>query len=65
VALLDIKLEDMAGTKLLTTLQEDLPRMVKIMITGYPELENGRVTLEGSGSEVLQNNQIKKAYLGL
>ena len=40
VALLDIKLEDMEGTKLLTTLHEDLPRMVKIMITGYPELEN-------------------------
>jgi len=40
VALLDIKLPDMEGTKLLTTLHEDLPRMVKIMITGYPTLEN-------------------------
>jgi two-component system response regulator HydG len=40
LALLDIKLPDMEGTKLLTTLHEDLPKMVKIMVTGYPSLEN-------------------------
>ncbi len=40
LALLDIKLPDMEGTRLLTTLHENLPKMVKIMITGYPSLEN-------------------------
>lgn len=40
LALLDIKLPDMEGTKLLTTMHENLPKMVKIMITGYPSLEN-------------------------
>jgi len=40
VALLDIKLPDMEGTKLLTTIHETLPKMTKIMITGYPSLEN-------------------------
>jgi DNA-binding NtrC family response regulator len=40
LALLDIKLPDMEGTKLLTTLHQDLPKMMKIMITGYPSLEN-------------------------
>ena len=40
MALLDIKLPDMEGTKLLTTMHETLPKMVKIMITGYPSLEN-------------------------
>jgi len=40
LALLDIKLPDMEGTKLLTTLHETLPKMMKIMITGYPSLEN-------------------------
>jgi len=40
VALLDIKLPDMEGTKLLTTMHENLPKMVKIVITGYPNLEN-------------------------
>jgi len=40
LALLDIKLPDMEGTKLLTTMHETSPKMVKIMITGYPSLEN-------------------------
>ena len=40
LALIDIKLPDMEGTRLLTTMQETLPKMVKIIITGYPCLEN-------------------------
>ena len=40
MALLDIKLSDMEGTKLLVTMHENLPKMVKIMITGYPSVEN-------------------------
>jgi DNA-binding NtrC family response regulator len=40
LVLLDIKLPDMEGTKLLTMMHENLPKMVKIMITGYPSLEN-------------------------
>ena len=40
LALLDIRLPDMEGTRLLTTMQENLPKMVKIMITGYPSLED-------------------------
>jgi len=40
LALLDIKLPDIEGTKLLTTMHETLPKMMKIMITGYPSLEN-------------------------
>jgi len=40
LALLDIKLPDMKGTKLLTKIHENHPKTVKIMITGYPSLEN-------------------------
>ena len=40
LALLDIKLPDMEGTKLLTAINETLPKMIKIMLTGYPSLEN-------------------------
>ena len=40
MALLDIRLPDMEGTKLLTLMHEDLPKMMKIMVTGYPSLEN-------------------------
>jgi DNA-binding NtrC family response regulator len=37
---IDIKLPDMDGTKLLIELKETTPKMVKIVITGFPSLEN-------------------------
>jgi len=40
LALLDIKLPDIEGTKLLTLMHNNLPKMMKIMITGYPSQEN-------------------------
>jgi DNA-binding NtrC family response regulator len=40
LALIDIRLPDMEGTELLTTLKVRTPRMVKIILTGYPALQN-------------------------
>jgi DNA-binding NtrC family response regulator len=40
LVLIDIRLPDMEGTKLLTALRDTTPRMVKIIITGYPSFEN-------------------------
>jgi len=40
MALIDIRLPDMEGTKLLTTLKETVPKMVKLIMTGYPTLDN-------------------------
>jgi len=40
LALLDIKLPDMEGTRLLAKLQEIVPETIKIMVTGYPSLKN-------------------------
>lgn len=40
IALLDIVLPDMQGTRLLKELKETTPKMIKIMVTGYPNLEN-------------------------
>lgn len=40
LVLLDIKLPDMEGTELLTKMHRTVPKMMKIMITGYPSLEN-------------------------
>jgi DNA-binding response OmpR family regulator len=40
LALIDIRLPDMDGTALLTALVGATPKMVKIMLTGYPSLEN-------------------------
>jgi DNA-binding NtrC family response regulator len=40
LALIDIRLPDMEGTELLTALKETTPKMVKIILTGYPALQN-------------------------
>jgi len=40
VALIDIRLPDMEGTKLLEILKEPEPKMIKIIITGYASLQN-------------------------
>ena len=40
LALIDIRLPDMEGTELLTALADTTPKMVKIIITGYPSLQN-------------------------
>jgi len=39
-ALIDIRLPDMEGTKLLKEMKETTPNMVKIIVTGYPSLQN-------------------------
>ena len=40
LALIDIRLPDMEGIELLTALAETTPKMVKIIVTGYPSLQN-------------------------
>ena len=40
LALLDIKLPDMEGTELLTKMHRTTPSMMKIMVTGFPSLNN-------------------------
>src|SRR5207245_5242150 len=45
LAIIDIKLRDVDGTDLLARVHEILPRARKIMITGYPSLENAADSL--------------------
>lgn len=40
LAILDIKLPDMEGTELLAKIHKEKPEMMKVMLTGYPSLEN-------------------------
>jgi DNA-binding NtrC family response regulator len=40
LALIDIRLPDMEGTRLLSEMKETVPKMVKIIVTGYPGLQN-------------------------
>ncbi len=45
VVLLDIKLPDKEGTRLLSDLEKVTPRIIKIIITGYPTLKNATQAL--------------------
>lgn len=40
MALIDIRLPDMEGTGLLTAMKDTTPKMVKIIVTGYPGLQS-------------------------
>jgi DNA-binding NtrC family response regulator len=40
LALIDMRLPDMNGTEILGRLKERIPKTIKIMVTGYPSLEN-------------------------
>ena len=61
LALIDIKLPDMEGTELLHRLKEKQPHMVKIIITGFPTLENAMETVnEGANGYVLKPFNIPK-----
>jgi DNA-binding NtrC family response regulator len=45
VALLDIRLPDMEGVELLKLMKDTVPRTRKIMVTGYPSMQNAIVAL--------------------
>jgi DNA-binding response OmpR family regulator len=55
LTLLDIKLPDMKGTRLLAQLQKTTPRTIKIMITGYPSIQNAVQALNlGADSYIMK-----------
>ena len=60
IALIDIKLPDMEGTSLLNTLHEILPKMKKIIVTGFPTLENAmKAVNEGADGYILKPVQME------
>ena len=61
MALIDIKLPDMEGTALLQRLKQNQPHMVKIIITGFPTLENAMETVnEGADGYILKPFDVQK-----
>ena len=62
LALLDIKLPDMEGTKLLAKVHDTTPKMVKIMLTGYPSLEYAMEALN-QGADAYVTKPVKPAKL--
>jgi DNA-binding NtrC family response regulator len=61
MALIDIKLPDMEGTELLQRLKQNQPHMAKIIITGFPTLENAMETVnEGADGYILKPFDVQK-----
>jgi DNA-binding NtrC family response regulator len=61
MALIDIKLPDMEGTELLQRLKKNQPHMVKIIITGFPTLENAMETVnQGADGYILKPFDVQK-----
>ena len=58
LALIDIRLPDMDGTDLLVSLRETTPKMVKVILTGYPALKNA-VTAVNRGADAYLTKPVK------
>ncbi len=61
LALIDIRLPDMEGTELLTRMRNTTPKIRKIIITGYPTLQNAvEAVNRGADAYVLKPFQMEK-----
>jgi DNA-binding NtrC family response regulator len=61
LALIDIRLPDMEGIELLTKLRETKPKMRKIIVTGYPTLQNAVSAVnKGADGYVLKPFDVEK-----
>ncbi|MGD0449823.1 MAG: response regulator [Candidatus Bathyarchaeia archaeon] len=53
LALLDIRLPDMEGVELLKLMKDTVPRTRKIMVTGYPSMQNAVAALNKNADAYL------------
>ena len=53
IALLDIRLPDIEGVELLKLMKDATPRTLKIMVTGYPSMQNAIIALNKNGDAYL------------
>jgi DNA-binding NtrC family response regulator len=53
IALLDIRLPDMEGIELLKLMKDSVPRTRKIMVTGYPSMQNAIIALNKNADAYL------------
>jgi two-component system response regulator AtoC len=62
LALVDIRLPDIEGTKLIAKMKETTPRMRKIIITGFPSLQNAVEALnKGADAYIMKPFDMDKA----
>ncbi len=62
IALIDIRLPDFDGTKLLKQLKKKNPKIVEIIITGYPSIQNA-IEAVNEGADAYLVKPIKPAVL--
>jgi DNA-binding NtrC family response regulator len=61
LALIDIRLPDMEGIELLTKLKDTRPRMRKVIVTGYPTLQNAVDAVnKGADAYIVKPFDVKK-----
>ena len=61
MALIDVRLPDMEGIELLTKLHETKPKMRKIIVTGFPTMQNAVAALnKGADGFVLKPFDVEK-----
>ena len=61
VALIDIRLPDMEGIELLTKMRDTTPKMRKIIVTGYPTLQNAVDAVnEGADAYIVKPFDVEK-----
>lgn len=53
LALIDIRLPDMEGTRLLTEIRETTPKIRKVILTGYPDMQNAIAALNGAADHFI------------
>jgi DNA-binding NtrC family response regulator len=64
LALIDVRLPDMEGIELLTKLRETKPKMRKIIVTGYPTLQNAVAAVNrGADAYVMKPFDVEKILL--
>ncbi|MBE0520202.1 response regulator [Candidatus Bathyarchaeota archaeon] len=62
LALIDVRLPDMEGIELLTRMKATTPKMRKIIITGYPTLQNAvEAVNRGADAYIIKPFDMKKA----
>jgi two-component system nitrogen regulation response regulator GlnG len=53
LAIIDLRLPDMDGANLLTAMQDTTPKMIKIMLTGYPSAEGRTEAIRRNADDYL------------
>jgi len=61
LALIDIRLPDIQGVELLSKIRDTVPKMRKIIITGYPSLQNAVESLNrGANAYIMKPFEMEK-----